>query len=302
MIFPGLLVLSRAPCQNPQVSSGSGATIMDDASATVGTEGLGPTHVVGIGASAGGLEALQTLFAGMPADSGACFVVVQHLSADFKSVMAELLAKHTDMPVTNAEQSQLLKPNHVYLIPPRTDLGIQNGAFTMQEQPEGLHLPIDYFFRSMATVYRENAVALVLSGTGSDGSRGILEVKEAGGLILVQDPGEAKFDGMPNSANATGLVDFMLSVEEMPAAIVSYVHHTQHTFGKIVQDDLRENEELMRSVFRLLRSRSGVDFSKYKTATVSRRIERRINIQRMTSLTDYLSLSRGVAARGGSPV
>jgi len=178
------------------------------------------THIVGIGASAGGLEALERLFSKMPPDTGMAFVVVQHLSPDFKSLMNELLARWTSMPIHAAEEGMPVAANAIYLMPPKKEMIISDGKLLLTDKgpPDELTLPIDQFFRSLAREAGRRAIAVVLSGTGSDGSRGIRDVHVAGGFVVVQSEETAKFDGMPRSAMETGLADASLAPEEIPAA------------------------------------------------------------------------------------
>ncbi|MGR0482923.1 MAG: CheR family methyltransferase [Candidatus Electronema sp. V4] len=250
--------------------------------------GLPPEiHVVGIGASAGGLEALTSFFSATPPDSGMVFIVVQHLSPNCRSMMGELLANHTAMPVCAAENGMLAEPNCVYLQPPQTCLNLFNGRLLLDvfNGQQGLHLPIDYFFRSLAEDRKDKAVAVVLSGTGSDGSRGLPSIREAGGLILVQEVADAGFDGMPGSAAATGLADYICPAAEMPAKIAEYIRHP-FVRRKIEQVALDEEASLTR-IIALLRTQQGIDFTRYKPFTVIRRITRRMAIARCASLHDY---------------
>ena len=171
-----------------------------------------PRAVVGIGASAGGLEALEAFFDHLPRDTGLAFVVVQHLSPDFESLMDELLSRHTEIPIHRVTDGMLVEPNAIYLLPPKKEMIISGGRLlsTGKDPTQSLALPIDVLFRSLAQDVGERAVAVVLSGTGSDGSRGIRAVHEAGGLVIVQDPFTAQFDGMPKSALDTGMTDLTL--------------------------------------------------------------------------------------------
>lgn len=180
--------------------------------------------VVGVGASAGGLAALERFFQALPPGPGLAFVVIQHLSPDYKSMMASILSKYTPMAVAEGEEGMAIAPNHVYLIPPGKTMTVEKGRLhlTAKSTQRGLHLPIDAFFSSLAREYGERAIAVVLSGTGSDGSRGIRAIKEADGLVLVQEPKSAEFDGMPSAAAATGLADFVLAPEAMPEVILNY--------------------------------------------------------------------------------
>ena len=168
--------------------------------------------VVGIGASAGGLEAIEKFFDHVPGDSGLTFVIVQHLSPDFKSLMDELLARHTKLPIYRVEDGMAIQPNAIYLIPRKKNMVLSFGKLmlTDQDQKPGPNLPIDIFFQSLAQDMGDRAIGVVLSGTGSDGSRGLKEIHEAGGLVIVQDPDTSAFDGMPKAALATGLADLVL--------------------------------------------------------------------------------------------
>ncbi len=249
-----------------------------------------PKHVVGIGASAGGLEAIEQFFDNMPPDSGLAFVVVQHLSPDYKSLMAELLSKHTSMTVQRVEDGVALEPNTVYLIPPKKNLVVHDRhlVLTDQDRGHGLNLPIDIFLRSLAEEYRENSVGIIFSGTGSDGTRGVRALKEVGGMVMVQDEESAKFDGMPRSAVTTGLIDFVLPPREMPHQLLSYVRHP--LAAKKDQDGpvLTGEEDKLSRVISLLRKDSGLDFALYKPSTVVRRIERRMSVNQCDTLSDYL--------------
>lgn len=254
-----------------------------------------PAYMVGIGASAGGLEALRSFFSAMPPDSGLAFVVIQHLAPNHKSLMAELLARATDMPVARAEEGVRPLPNHVYLIPPGFNLTLKGVGLHLERGPGGgtLNLPIDIFFRSLAKELGDRAVAIVLSGTGSDGARGIRAVKEAGGMIMVQAEASAKFAGMPASAIATGAADFILPVEEMPAQLVNFARHPYATrqAGELAQ--LPEFSGDLERICGRVKQATGIDFTQYKHATLARRIERRINITQVQDIREYIQfLSR----------
>ncbi|WFP51465.1 chemotaxis protein CheB [Methylomonas sp. EFPC3] len=245
-------------------------------------------YVVGIGASAGGLEAIESFFKKMPADTGMAFIVVQHLSPDYKSLMVELLSKHTLMPVLRIEEGMKVEPNHVYLIPPRKNLTIFHGHLLLNNQNHSneLNLPIDIFMRSLAEDVGEFAVGIVLSGTGSDGTRGIRAIKEHGGMVMVQDEESAKFDGMPRNAIATGLVDFILPPEDMPKQLMAFVKHPYAFQDASINS---EDSDLTR-IFALLRDKHKVDFTFYKPNTIVRRIERRITINQCRDLKEYRNL------------
>jgi two-component system CheB/CheR fusion protein len=252
---------------------------------------IGNPFVVGIGASAGGLQALQSFLSALPDQVPATFVVVQHLSPDFKSFMVELLAKHTRMRVQRAEHGLEVKAGNVYLIPPKMTLTIQGGRLQLEKTDphRGLHLPIDQFFLSLAHDHQQRAVAIVLSGTGSDGTAGVRAVKDLGGLVMVQSEESAQFDGMPRSAIATGLADYVLPPDQMAAQLVAYLNHP--TAGKpqaMTGRRGRANETLLAEVTALLRSQCGVDFSHYKSATIDRRIERRMTVCQIGGLADYV--------------
>lgn len=246
-------------------------------------------YIVGIGASAGGLEALQTFFDHMPPDSGAAFVVIQHLSPDYKSLMVELLSKHTQMEVIRAGEGQDILPNKIYLIPPKKNMTVFHGRLLLTNQEKGLNLPIDLFFRSLAEDRLHQSIGIVLSGTGSDGTRGIQAIKENGGIVMVQEESSAKFSGMPSSAIATGLADFILPAEKLPGQLSLFLSHpiitqaalhVEMTAGSPHQSTLDRITAHIRKV-------TGIDFSEYKPSTVIRRIERRMGISQLEKLEDY---------------
>ena len=252
-----------------------------------------PAYYIAIGASAGGLEALQEFFQHMPHDSGATFIVIQHLSPDFKSVMGELLGRATKMQVLNARDGIEVRPDNVYLIPPRKNMMIAEGKLLLVDQlPErGINFPIDVFFRALAEDQHHHTISIVLSGTGSDGSRGIQAVKEVGGLVIIQDPRTAQFDGMPRSAEHTGLADVILAPKDMPAKLMNYMTHPMiNGRGQPLIDYVESNDAALKDIFELLKQRSEIDFSQYKPTTVARRIERRIGINQLESLQEYHKL------------
>src|SRR5581483_9487967 len=179
--------------------------------------------LVGVGASAGGLDALRQFFERLPADSGLTFVVILHLSPEHESVLAELLQSRTKMTVTKVTEAVRVEPNHVYVIPPDRNLVMSDGyiRLTMRERDSLKHVPVDLFFRTLAEHYRQRAIAVVLSGSGTDGSLGVRNIKEAGGIAIAQDPLEAEYDGMPRSAIESGAVDFILPVREIPEKLIA---------------------------------------------------------------------------------
>lgn len=251
-----------------------------------------PSHYVGIGASAGGLEALQRLLQYLPPDAGACYVIVQHLSPNYKSMMLELLTKYTSMALQMVTDGVELKPNTIYLIPPKKSIVVSDSHLLLNEKAtdSGLTLSIDIFFRSLAKEQKERSIGIILSGTGSDGSRGIQTLKEAGALIVAQEPASAKFDGMPTNAIQTGIVDLILKPEDIGGKLDAYMSHPLivgdlSPIGKLMTG----NEPVLSEIFSLLKKKYGIDFSLYKSSTVARRIERRMTINQLASLRDYLS-------------
>lgn len=248
-----------------------------------------PLFYVGIGASAGGLEALESFFTHMASDSNMAFIVIQHLSPNYKSMMVELLSKRTSMLVRRAEEGMLVEANSIYLIPPKKNLSIFHGKLLLSEpdNSRGLNLPIDVFLRSLAEDQAEKAIGVILSGTGSDGMRGIRAIKEAGGMVMVQSEGSAKFDGMPRAAISTGLADFTLSPEEMPDKLLSFAQHPYAVKVDRPQALIFDEDHLTR-IFALLREQSRVDFAFYKPSTVIRRIERRMTVNQIHALQDYV--------------
>jgi two-component system, chemotaxis family, CheB/CheR fusion protein len=252
-----------------------------------------PTLIVGVGASAGGLEALEAFFEHMPLDSGMAFVVVQHLSPDFRSLMDEILSRRTRLPVHLVEDGVLVEPDRIYLIPAKKEMIISQGRLLLSDRERGrdqdLSLPIDVFFRSLAQDCGPRAVAVVLSGGGSDGSRGVCDVHDAGGLVLVQDPESAQFDGMPKTARDAGVADAVLEPQEMPRFLMT---HAGHALG-VMTDVARKSEHGMSAVYRMLEREFGIDFTHYKPSTVTRRIERRLQLARADNLEAYLQRLRG---------
>jgi two-component system, chemotaxis family, CheB/CheR fusion protein len=241
--------------------------------------------VVGVGASAGGLEAFQNFLTAAPPDGGVAYVLVQHLDPNHESMLAELLGRRTTMPVRQVTDGMTVEANNVYLIPPNASLVIENGRLRLSDfsEPRGFRRPIDVFFRSLAMDQGSNAACVVLSGTGADGSEGLRAVKEAGGLTLVQDPETAKYDGMPKSAVATGLVDKVLSAPGMPAAIRDYFDRGQPSIFA-----LPDVTDFLLNVCESLRHRLGHDFSQYKRSTMLRRIQRRMQVVGASTGAEYL--------------
>ena len=250
--------------------------------------------IVGIGASAGGLAAFEAFFSGLPAgvETGMAFVLIQHLAPDHKSILAELVQRYTVMPVFEVEDGMVVQPNCVYIITPNHDMAFLNGTLQLLEPtaPRGQRLPIDFFFHSLAVDQRERAIGIVLSGTGSDGAQGVRAIKAGGGMVMAQNPASTEFDGMPNSAIASGLVDYILPPAEMPARLIAYV---AHVFAKPLSISAAlppGSEAALQKIFVLLRAQTGHDFSQYKPNTIHRRIERRMAVHQVESMADYLSL------------
>ena len=258
-----------------------------------GSRSASPERLVAIGASAGGLEALEKFFAAVGADADAAFVVVQHLSPDYKSMMDALLSRHTAMPVVMAEHDMPLRAGHVFLIPPGMTMTLAEGRLKLSRKPPNqLVLPIDVFLRSAAEAYRERLVAVILSGTGSDGSRGAATVKANGGYVLAQNPDTARFDGMPRSAAATGLVHAVLTPGEMPAAIAGALAAPGGPRDGVPRTDPASEDEAYVELMALASRSSSVDLANYKRSTVMRRIGRRLSATGCESLRDYLRLAR----------
>ncbi|MCA9149369.1 MAG: PAS domain S-box protein [Planctomycetales bacterium] len=250
-----------------------------------------PSVVVGIGASAGGLEALERFFDNMPATSGMAFVVVQHLSPDFKSLMDELLARHTKMSIHLAENDMQVESDSVYLLPPKLDIRIRDGRLTLsaRDSSHGLNMPIDTFFESLAEDFGSQAVAIIMSGSGSDGSRGAAAVHRVGGLVIVQQPSTAKFDSMPRAALDAGAANFTLAPEFM---FETLLRHAKQPFPASTQPVVNlpgiAGAGKLADVFTLLLNRYGIDFTQYRRATISRRIDRRIQFCGAVDLDEYL--------------
>ena len=245
--------------------------------------------IAALGASAGGLEALEKFFNHMPADAGIGFIVVQHLAPDHPSALVQLLSRHTKMKVEQAKDSTEVVPNRIYIIPPNATLTIKNNHLqvTSPDQARGHRTPIDALFRSLAEDQGENAVCIMLSGTGTDGTLGLAAIKEYGGMAMAQSLETAKYDAILRSAIGTGLVDHILPVEEMPAKLLEYASHLNLTNGKA--DGLREQivAHINRIHF-LLRRRAGHDFSQYKQSTITRRVQRRMKALQIESIEQYL--------------
>jgi chemotaxis protein methyltransferase CheR/two-component system CheB/CheR fusion protein len=246
--------------------------------------------IIGIGASAGGLEALEQFLSHIPVGNNAAFVVIQHLDPTKRALLPELLQRITPMPVVQAGNRMKVNPNCVYVIPPNKDLSILHGKLYLLDPaaPRGLRLPIDFFFQSLADDRHEQAVAVILSGMGSDGTLGLRAIKKNGGLILVQTPESAKFDAMPLSAINAGLADIVATPQELWNGIFSYLSHKPRG-GHIAPELVREHQSqsALNQIAILLRERTGNDFSLYKKSTIYRRIERRMMAHQIDAIADY---------------
>ena len=249
-------------------------------------------YVVGIGASAGGLDALEKFFQNMPDGNGMAFIVVSHLDPNHVSIMPELLQRSTAMKLFQAEDGMAVEPNHVYVAPANRDLAILHGTIQLIEPLEahGFRLPIDFFFKSLAADLGEKAICIILSGMASDGTVGLKAIKSELGMIIVQDPESAKFDGMPTSAIKTQLADYILPPEEMPDRLIKYT--SQKVQGVLFDRTITDGKipDTFQKLFILLRNRTGHDFSQYKQNTIYRRVERRIGISQLDNLPNYIRM------------
>jgi two-component system, chemotaxis family, CheB/CheR fusion protein len=247
--------------------------------------------VVGIGASAGGLEAVTQLLKALPPEPGMAFVLVPHLDPTHESAMTELLSRATQMRVFQVYDGIRLKPNHVYVIPPNKDMTVSDGALRLvkREHPAGLHMPIDIFLRSLASELRRNAIGVILSGTASDGTLGVAAIKSEGGITFAQDSKSAKYDGMPNNAIASGCIDLVLAPEKIAEELTRIRHHP-YVADPHLDAPASEHSPQMSRVFRLLKQVCKVDFSAYKPATIRRRVLRRMALRRIENLEDYTEI------------
>ncbi len=253
----------------------------------------GGPPVVGIGASAGGLDAFKRFFTAMPADSGIAFVLVPHLDPAHKSLMVELLARHTAMPVVEAENHVSVEANHVYIIPPDKYLTIHGGILSLTGPVERrtAQTAIDHFLRSLADDQQERAICIILSGTGAHGTLGLKAVKAAGGMAMVQDPATAEYERMPQSAIATGLADYVLPAEQMPEALVKYVQHA-YVNGGLQIETAPDAADSLTQVLALLRARTSFDFRSYRKKMLTRRVERRMGLNHFDTIPQYLAFLR----------
>jgi len=245
--------------------------------------------IVGIGASAGGLEALELFLKNVPKDSGMAFVIVQHLDPTQKGILVELLQRATTMRVAQVKDQMRVEANCIYVIPPNKNLSILHGVLHLLDYiaPRGLRLPIDFFFRALAEDQQENSIGVILSGMGSDGTLGLRAIKEKAGVVFVQEPTSAKFDGMPRSSIDAGLADVIAPVEELPDKIIAYIHHVP-LITRTKRPDEYTSQSALEKVVILLRGQTGQDFSLYKKSTIYRRIERRMGLHQINRIADYV--------------
>ncbi len=254
------------------------------------SEGIYHLPIVGIGASAGGLEAFEQFFTNMPSDVGMAFALIQHLDPDHKSILSELIRRYTQMKVFEVKDGMNVEPNCIYIIPPNRYMAILHGTLQLIEptEPYRHKEPIDFFLRSLAQDQGVHSIGIILSGTGTGGTLGLKAIKEVGGLTMVQDPESAKYDGMPKSAIATGLVDYVLPPNKMPEQLIAYIQHDFVRVPNKITATVSEKSDWLQKVFILLRSHTGHDFSYYKKNSIIRRIERRMMINQMDSAADYV--------------
>ena len=253
----------------------------------------GTVQVVGIGASAGGLDAFRRFFNAMPADSGLAFVLIQHLHPEHESHVAQLVSKSTSMRVREAEDKVAVEPKCVYVIPPNRSLSIKGGRLhlSLPAQKRGMRTPIDHFLTSLADALGEKAVCLILSSSGTDGILGVRAIKAAGGMCMVQDPATAEYGDLPRSAITTGLVDYVLPVEKMPQTLLNYLSHS-YMQGYPARATKTDPEPVLAKIQDLLRSRTTHDFRFFKRGTLLRRIERRMGLNQVQRIGDYVALLR----------
>ena len=255
-----------------------------------------PLSVVGIGASAGGLEAFEQLLKALPADTGLAYVMVQHLAPRYESMLSELLAKATAMPVVEVKEGMKVQADHVYVIPPNADMSISDGRLHLSPLTpnRALRMPIDLFLRSLADVYQGRSIGVILSGTASDGTLGLQAIKAMGGVTFAQDENSAKYSAMPRSAVAAGHVDFVLPPEGIARELKRIAAHVNILAPELPPDaeDQTTRDETLTKIFLVLRHFSHVDFSYYKPGTIKRRIHRRMFLRKIDNLPAYLQFLR----------
>src|SRR4051794_2419662 len=259
-----------------------------------GTRSVDDFLIVGVGASAGGLEPLERLFAAVPNPCGMAFVVLQHLSPDFESRMDELLGRQTKLTIHRVTDGVEVRPDAIYLIPPRKEMIISGGKLLLsdKEDKRAFSLPIDHFFRSLAHDMGRRAVGVILSGAGSDGSRGVREIHDAGGLVLCQTPETARFQSMPLAAQQQNVVDQFCKPDEIWWTLQQYANDPARRMDEPERSDAPRGHA-MGEILHLLREHHGIDFAHYKPSTVTRRVERRVTLTHQNDLASY---ARALAA------
>src|SRR5215470_11540169 len=266
-----------------------------------GTPTESPVVIAGVGASAGGLEAFSQLLQALPGDPGLAIVLVQHLAPQHESALPVLLSGKTHLPVVHAAEGMQVEANQVYVIPPNVQMGIRDDVLHLLPRPSDRtqYTPIDYFLHSLAESVQDRAIGVILSGTASDGTAGVREIKTVGGITIAQSPETAKYDGMPRAAIASGMVDLVLSPSEIAAELVSIARHPLRQGraaapgAEAARDEVEPTtEQHMDQIFSLLRSASGVDFRRYKRPTIERRLQRRMVLQKLTRLDQYIRYLR----------
>jgi two-component system, chemotaxis family, CheB/CheR fusion protein len=266
--------------------------VTEEVSPEISAEVSATFPIVGIGASAGGLAAIEAFFSGMPTDSDPrlAIVLVQHLAPDHDSILTHLVQRCTRMQVFEVQDGMQVQVNCVYIIPPNRDMAFLDGALHLLEPaaPRGHRLPVDFLFRSLAADQHERAIGIVLSGTGSDGTLGVRAIKGEGGMVMAQNPASTEFDGMPRSALATGLVDFELPAAEMAVQLLAYIAHAFGKYPLPAPASQPKTDNALKKIFILLRAQTGHDFSQYKPSTINRRIERRMAVHQVDGVDGYV--------------
>jgi two-component system, chemotaxis family, CheB/CheR fusion protein len=280
--------------KRPAASSAAPRAVAPRQPIAPATAAAGAFPVIGIGASAGGLEAFRKLLEALPADTGIAFVLVPHLEPTHASMMVDLLGLHTAMTVMQVTDGMLVERNHVYIIPPQAYLAVRDGRLRLSrpEAPHGARLPFDFFLHSLADEYGERAVAVILSGTGADGSIGLKAVSDRGGLVIAQEPEEAAYDGMPRNAIATGAVNLVLPVVQIPQALIRYAHHPYVTATPPAVPSGEDEDHALLEIIELLRSRTSRNFTHYRRPTLLRRIRRRMAAAGIQDVADYITALR----------
>jgi two-component system, chemotaxis family, CheB/CheR fusion protein len=247
-------------------------------------------HIVGIGASAGGLKALESFFSTMPVNCGMSFIVISHLDPKHSSMLPDLLKRYTKIMVDRAQDGIRVERDRIYVIPPNKEMTLVRGTLVVRKpsEPHGQRFPIDTFFRSLARDQKQRAICIILSGTGTDGTLGLRGIKAEGGMAMAQATASAEYDGMPTSAIGTGLVDYILPAEKMPARLVKYVNDPHLKVDPQAVTLAEQPPETMEELFHLLESQTGHGFSSYKKSTIGRRVERRMGAQNIKSLSSYI--------------